>query len=75
MRHRQIIALDQEGRLLEHAAEMQKLLGTVRSELFHYEVRVTYDSPEVADNRRIVEEAQRQLDDLRFDEREDDEDE
>ncbi len=54
---------------------MQKLLGTVRSELFHYEVRVTYDSPEVADNRRIVEEAQRQLDDLRFDEREDDEDE
>ena len=70
-----IIALDQEGRLLEHAAEMQKLLGTVRSELFHYEVRVTYDSPEVADNRRIVEEAQRQLDDLRFDEREDDEDE
>ena len=70
-----IMALDQEGRLLEHAAEMQKLLGTVRSELFHYEVRVTYDSPEVADNRRIVEEAQRQLDDLRFDEREDDEDE
>ncbi len=70
-----IIALDQEGRLLEHAAEMQKLLGTVRSELFHYEVRVTYDSPEVADSRRIVEEAQRQLDDLRFDEREDDEDE
>src|SRR5205823_15100832 len=53
-----IIALDQEGRLLEHAAEMQKLLGTVRSELFHYEVRVTYDSPEVADNRRIVQDAQ-----------------
>jgi len=29
----------------------------VRSELFHYEVRVTYDSPEVAENRRIVREA------------------
>ncbi len=70
-----IIALDQEGRLLEHAAEMQKLLGTVRSELFHYEVRVTYDSPEVAESRRIVEEAERRLEDLRFDEHEDDEDE
>src|SRR5439155_13187137 len=70
-----IMALDQEGRLLEHAAEMQKLLGTVRSELFHYEVRVTYDSPEVAESRRIVEEAERQLEELRFDEHEDDEDE
>ena len=69
------IALDKEGRLLEHAAEMQKLLGTVRSELFHYEVRVTYDTPEVADSRRIVEEAEQQLKELRFDEPEDDEDE
>ena len=29
----------------------------MRSELFHYEVRATYDTPEVADNRRIVGEA------------------
>jgi hypothetical protein len=29
----------------------------VKSELFHYEVRATYDTPEVADSRRIVNEA------------------
>jgi hypothetical protein len=32
-------------------------LGNARSELFHYEVRSTYDTPEVAESRRIVEEA------------------
>jgi hypothetical protein len=37
-----------------------KLIGDVRSELFHYEVRVTYDTPEVADNRRIVTDAKNQ---------------
>jgi hypothetical protein len=26
----------------------------VKSELFHFEVRATYDTPEVADSRRIV---------------------
>ena len=50
--------LDGEGRLLEQAGELMRLIGDVRSELFHYEVRVTYDTPEVADNRRIVREAQ-----------------
>ena len=35
-------------------------MGDARSEMFHYEVRSTYDTPEVADSRRIVEEAQRQ---------------
>ena len=34
-----------------------KLTGDIRSELFHYEVRITYDTPEVAENRRIVGEA------------------
>jgi hypothetical protein len=68
-----IMALDKEGRLLEHAADMQKLLGTARSELFHYEVRATYDTPEIAESRRIVEEAERQLRELRFDEAEDEE--
>jgi len=29
----------------------------VRSELFHYEVRATYDTPEVSENRRIVADA------------------
>ena len=29
----------------------------IRSELFNYEVRLTFDSPDVAEHRRIVEEA------------------
>jgi len=45
------------GLLLRHAHELMKLIGDVRSELFHYEVRATYDTPEVADSRRIVREA------------------
>lgn len=53
-----IIELDAQGVLLSHAPELMELLGNVRSELFHYEVRATYDTPEVAENRRIVAEAQ-----------------
>jgi hypothetical protein len=49
--------LDRMGRLLDAAPELQKLLGNARSELFHYEVRSTYDTPDVAESRRIVEEA------------------
>jgi len=49
--------LDARGLLLGQVPELQKLLGDVRSELFHYEVRATYDTPEIADNRRIVGEA------------------
>jgi hypothetical protein len=49
--------LDGRGELLRHAGELTKLIGDVRSELFHYEVRATYDTPEVADSRRIVGEA------------------
>ena len=60
------------GRLLDAAPELQKLLGNARSELFHYEVRSTYDTPEVAESRRIVEEAQRRLDGTAFDEPDDD---
>ena len=52
--------LDREGALLRHALELQRLLGDARTELFHYEVRSTYDTPEVADSRRIVEDAKRQ---------------
>jgi len=55
-----ILELDREGRLLEQAGELMKLTGDVRSELFHYEVRVTYDTPEVAENRRIVSDAEKQ---------------
>ena len=54
-----ILALAAEGRLLGEAGELIKLVGDVKSELFHYEVRATYDTPEVAENRRIVEDATR----------------
>jgi hypothetical protein len=57
---RRIQELDQLGQLLGGAPELLQLMGDARSELFHYEVRSTYDTPEVADSRRIVEEAQRQ---------------
>ncbi len=65
--------LDRAGRLLDAAPELQKLLGNARSELFHYEVRSTYDTPEVAESRRIVDEAQRRLDETSFDDSDDDE--
>jgi hypothetical protein len=52
-----ITELSAQGELLKHAGELNKLIGDVRSELFHYEVRVTYDTPEVAESRRIVREA------------------
>ena len=55
--------LDTHDQLLPHAAELQKLLGDVRSELFHYEVKATYDTPEIAENRRIVSEAREQDED------------
>jgi hypothetical protein len=58
--------LDQAGRLLDAAPELQTLLGNARSELFHYEVRLTYDTPEVAESRRIVEDAERAGRDLDF---------
>jgi len=52
-----IVALDRDGRLLAATPELLRRLGDIRSELFHYEVRVTYDTPEIAESRRIVEEA------------------
>jgi len=51
--------LDRDGTLLQHAPELLRMLGEARSELFHYEVRVTYDTPEIAEHRRLVEEAGR----------------
>lgn len=62
--------LHRVGRLLDAAPELQQLLGNARSELFHYEVRSTYDTPDVAESRRIVEEA---MGDLSLDDPEDDE--
>ena len=64
---------DAEGRLLSGVPELMRLLGEARSELFHYEVRSTYDTPEVAESRRIVEEARRGGASLADDARDDDE--
>ena len=50
--------LHESGELLKHASELTRLIGDVRSELFHYEVRITYDTPEIAESRRIVSDAQ-----------------
>ena len=44
--------------------ELIRLMGDARSELFHYEVRSTYDSPEIAESRRIVEQAKKAADRL-----------
>ena len=52
--------LDRAGRLLDATPELLRLLGTARSELFHYEVRITYDTPEIAESRRVVEDAELQ---------------
>lgn len=54
---RRISELDRSGRLLDHVPELLQRMGDVRSELFHYEVRSTYDTPEVAEHRRIVDAA------------------
>lgn len=59
---RRIQELDREGRLLKEVGELMRLTGDVRSELFHYEVRITYDTPEVAENRRIVSDAKQDKD-------------
>ena len=57
---KKIRELDAAGTLLARTNELMELIGDVRTELFHYEVRATYDTPEVAENRRIVSEAENQ---------------
>jgi hypothetical protein len=54
---RRILALDREGALLREAPHLQRALGDARAELFRYEVRHTFDTPETAEHRRIVGEA------------------
>lgn len=75
-----IAELTSDDALLAEGPALLKMMGDARSELFHYEVRCTYDSPEVAENRRIVEQARRKMDDidlrgadLGFDDEEEDE--
>lgn len=54
---RRIEELERTGRLLSQVPELLDRLGALRSELFHYEVRSTYDTPEVAEHRKLVEQA------------------
>jgi hypothetical protein len=67
-----IRALDDDA-LLAAGPQLLKLMGDVRSELFHYEVRCTYDTPEVAEHRRIVEQARQAEGLMNQDENEDEE--
>ena len=53
--------LEHDDDLLAAGPELQKMLGDARAELFRYEVRITYDTPEVAESRQIVERAQNQM--------------
>ncbi len=58
--------LESDEALLAAGPELQKMLGDARGELFRYEVRVTYDTPEVAESRSIVDQAKKQMDELDF---------
>jgi hypothetical protein len=58
--------LENDAELLTSGPELLRMMGDARSELFHYEVRSTYDTPEVAENRRIVEQAQTKIENLMF---------
>jgi hypothetical protein len=53
-----ILELDAEGKLLGQAGELMRLVGDIKSELFHYEVRATYDTPEIAEHRRLVQDSE-----------------
>jgi hypothetical protein len=50
--------LDRMGKLLADPGELLKKMGDIRSELFTYEVRATFDTPEIAEHRRIVADSQ-----------------
>lgn len=58
--------LRQDDALLAAGPELLKMMGDARSELFHYEVRCTYDTPEIAESRRIVELARQQMESVDF---------
>lgn len=58
--------LERDEDLLAAGPELLKMLGDARSELFRFEVRVTYDTPEVAESRRLVEQAKKQSEQVDF---------
>lgn len=68
---KRIQELDRNSQLLDKVPELLGLMGEARSELFHYEVRSTYDTPEIAESRRIVEQLEGS-DSLSFEDPEDD---
>ena len=53
--------LDRTGKLLSDPGALLKVMGDIRSELFTYEVRATFDTPEIAEHRRIVSESQSEI--------------
>lgn len=65
-----IMELD-DAALLAGGPDLMKLLGDIRSELFHYEVRSTYDTPDAAEGRRVADEARRQQDEWTLDDEDD----
>jgi len=67
-----IAELDRSGQLLAQVPELIERLGALRSELFHYEVRSTYDTPETAEHRKLVEKAREIPDFLNPDTEDDD---
>jgi hypothetical protein len=69
---RRIEELDRAGNLLGQVPELLERLGALRSELFHYEVRSTYDTPEFAEHRKLVEQARETPDFLNPDPEDDD---
>ena len=68
---KRIRELDRDEDLLSAGPELLKMMGDARAELFRYEVRVTYDTPEAAESRRIVEQAKKQTEQLDFRDTED----
>jgi hypothetical protein len=58
--------LDRDDDLLAAGPELLKMMGDARAELFRYEVRITYDTPEIAESRRLVEQARKQMENLDF---------
>ena len=61
-----IHALTADEDLLAAGPELMKMMGDARSELFHYEVRATYDTPQTAESHRIVDDARRRGEALDF---------
>ena len=61
-----IAALTSDAELLAAGPQLLRIMGDARSELFHYEVRATYDTPESAESRRLVEEARKSSESLDF---------